>query len=64
MKTTPTTPATTRSVCRPGQSVYDLARERFGAGVIVCVTQDAGGRPVLGRVAAHWSGPFYDVVAR
>ena len=56
--------ASKRTVCRPGQNVYDLARETFGPDVVVCVTQDAGDRPVLGRVAAHWSGPFFDVVAR
>jgi len=56
-------PAPKRLVCRPGQDVYDLAREHFGAEATVCVTQDAGDRPVLGRVAAQWSGPFFDVVA-
>lgn len=51
-----------RFTCRPGQNVTELARERFGADAVVCTTQDAGERPVIGRVATTWSGPFFGVV--
>lgn len=61
----PMNPRLPLRVCSGGDNVYDLAKSTWGALARPLVVGDVqpGERPV-GRVAAHWSGPSFVVVAK
>jgi len=48
-------------VCKPGEDVYQAAQRRFGENVLVDVMEHIDSKWYIGKVAAHWSGPFFGV---